>query len=247
MHFLRGVFAGADEVSGSEGLQGSRGLFTQKACLYGRMEMRMRMIRGSGLLSTFFTYKTARRRPARPGKRRTSRPSARTAARAGSRTSSPGTRGDLRAGLHGDQLPGRRLSHLYARMDARLCVVVVRRHDGPEDGRRPGEQPDQPRDDALQCLGERQHRVGRRAGRRRAARLPVRQLDQVLPVRQRPVRARLDRRLRQLRYDALGGGQLDVRRQPGRLRSEERGRSGRHADSRHHDRSCDRIQRHGSD
>jgi beta-glucanase (GH16 family) len=25
--------------------------------LYGRMEMRMRMIRGSGLLSTFFTYK----------------------------------------------------------------------------------------------------------------------------------------------------------------------------------------------
>src|SRR4051812_41451737 len=32
-------------------------IYTQQTVLYGRMEMRMRMIRGSGLLSTFFTYK----------------------------------------------------------------------------------------------------------------------------------------------------------------------------------------------
>ena len=32
-------------------------LFSQEAVLYGRMEMRMRMARGSGILSTFFTYK----------------------------------------------------------------------------------------------------------------------------------------------------------------------------------------------
>lgn len=32
-------------------------VYTPKATLYGRMEMRMRMTRGSGLLSTFFTYK----------------------------------------------------------------------------------------------------------------------------------------------------------------------------------------------
>lgn len=32
-------------------------LFSQQAVLYGRMEMRMRMARGSGILSTFFTYK----------------------------------------------------------------------------------------------------------------------------------------------------------------------------------------------
>jgi endo-1,3-1,4-beta-glycanase ExoK len=32
-------------------------LYSQQAVLYGRMEMRMRMARGSGLLSTFFTYK----------------------------------------------------------------------------------------------------------------------------------------------------------------------------------------------
>lgn len=32
-------------------------VYSRKAFLYGRMEMRMRMIRGSGLLSTFFTYK----------------------------------------------------------------------------------------------------------------------------------------------------------------------------------------------
>ena len=32
-------------------------VYTSKAVLYGRMEMRMRMIRGSGLISTFFTYK----------------------------------------------------------------------------------------------------------------------------------------------------------------------------------------------
>ena len=32
-------------------------VLTKQAYLYGRVEMRMRMIRGSGLLSTFFTYK----------------------------------------------------------------------------------------------------------------------------------------------------------------------------------------------
>jgi endo-1,3-1,4-beta-glycanase ExoK len=32
-------------------------VYSSKSVLYGRMEMRMRMIRGSGLLSTFFTYK----------------------------------------------------------------------------------------------------------------------------------------------------------------------------------------------
>lgn len=32
-------------------------LYSQQAVLYGRMEMRMRMARGSGILSTFFTYK----------------------------------------------------------------------------------------------------------------------------------------------------------------------------------------------
>ncbi len=32
-------------------------LFSQQSYLYGRMEMRMRMARGSGILSTFFTYK----------------------------------------------------------------------------------------------------------------------------------------------------------------------------------------------
>ncbi len=32
-------------------------VLTRKSWLYGRVEMRMRMIRGSGLLSTFFTYK----------------------------------------------------------------------------------------------------------------------------------------------------------------------------------------------
>ena len=32
-------------------------VYSLESVLYGRMEMRMRMIRGSGLLSTFFTYK----------------------------------------------------------------------------------------------------------------------------------------------------------------------------------------------
>src|SRR5262245_17562261 len=32
-------------------------VYSLQSVLYGRMEMRMRMIRGSGLLSTFFTYK----------------------------------------------------------------------------------------------------------------------------------------------------------------------------------------------
>jgi endo-1,3-1,4-beta-glycanase ExoK len=32
-------------------------VYSRQSFLYGRMEMRMRMIRGSGLLSTFFTYK----------------------------------------------------------------------------------------------------------------------------------------------------------------------------------------------
>ena len=32
-------------------------VYTIQSVLYGRMEMRMRMIRGSALLSTFFTYK----------------------------------------------------------------------------------------------------------------------------------------------------------------------------------------------
>jgi endo-1,3-1,4-beta-glycanase ExoK len=32
-------------------------VYSSKAWMYGRMEMRMRMIRGSGLISTFFTYK----------------------------------------------------------------------------------------------------------------------------------------------------------------------------------------------
>ena len=32
-------------------------VYSRESALYGRMEMRMRMIRGSGLLSTFFTYK----------------------------------------------------------------------------------------------------------------------------------------------------------------------------------------------
>ena len=33
-------------------------VYSVDSSLHGRMEMRMRMIRGSGLLSTFFTYKT---------------------------------------------------------------------------------------------------------------------------------------------------------------------------------------------
>jgi len=32
-------------------------VYSRQSVLHGRMEMRMRMIRGSGLLSTFFTYK----------------------------------------------------------------------------------------------------------------------------------------------------------------------------------------------
>ena len=32
-------------------------IYSSQAYQYGRMEMRMRMARGSGLLSTFFTYK----------------------------------------------------------------------------------------------------------------------------------------------------------------------------------------------
>src|SRR5436190_2983991 len=32
-------------------------VYSLQSVLHGRMEMRMRMIRGSGLLSTFFTYK----------------------------------------------------------------------------------------------------------------------------------------------------------------------------------------------
>ena len=115
-----------------------------------------------------------------------------------------------------------------------------------EDRRRPGEQPDQRREPPLQRLGERQHGLGRRAGRSGAARVPVRQLDQVLPVRQRPVRPRLDGRVRQLRFEPLVKGQLDVRRQPRGFRSGERGRSGRHADPRDHERRSDGIQRHRS-
>ena len=33
-------------------------VYSVESVTYGRMEMRMQMIRGSGLLSTFFTYKT---------------------------------------------------------------------------------------------------------------------------------------------------------------------------------------------
>ncbi len=38
-------------------------VYSRQTVLYGRMEMRMRMIRGSGLLSTFFTYKDGSEKP----------------------------------------------------------------------------------------------------------------------------------------------------------------------------------------
>jgi endo-1,3-1,4-beta-glycanase ExoK len=46
-------------ASGSAQAKAYKGaeVYGTRAVLYGRMEMRMRMIRGSGLLSTFFTYK----------------------------------------------------------------------------------------------------------------------------------------------------------------------------------------------
>ena len=126
------------------------------------------MIRGSGLLSTFFTYKNGseidrhglgRDRHRGPGQERREdlavEPHHREPA------------DDVRAGVHGDELARRRLSHVHARMDAGLRLVVVRRHDGAEDRRRPGEQPDQPRDASLQRLGERRTGLGRRAGRQR--------------------------------------------------------------------------------
>lgn len=49
------TLAGATEVV-AKPYKGAE-LYSRQAVLYGRMEMRMRMIRGSGLLSTFFTYK----------------------------------------------------------------------------------------------------------------------------------------------------------------------------------------------
>src|SRR5262245_31408542 len=45
--------AGAAEAKAYKGAE----VYSLQSVLYGRMEMRMRMIRGSGLLSTFFTYK----------------------------------------------------------------------------------------------------------------------------------------------------------------------------------------------
>lgn len=49
------LFAGASRAE-AKPYKGAE-LYSLQSVLYGRMEMRMRMIRGSGLLSTFFTYK----------------------------------------------------------------------------------------------------------------------------------------------------------------------------------------------
>jgi endo-1,3-1,4-beta-glycanase ExoK len=47
------VQAGTVEAKAYKGAE----VYSRQGVLYGRMEMRMRMIRGSGLVSTFFTYK----------------------------------------------------------------------------------------------------------------------------------------------------------------------------------------------
>ena len=94
--------------------------------------------------------------------------------------------------------------------------------------------------------GRTEPRAGSAPRRSRASGLPVRQLDQVLPLRKRPVRARLDRRFRHVRFQPLGAGELDVQRQPRGLRSHECRRSGWHADPCHHQGRRDGIQRHRS-
>ena len=165
----------------------------------------MRMIRGSGLLSTFFTYKN--------GSETAGTAWEETDIEALGKNDAKSWQSNLITGnprVTSEQVYTATSSladgyHTYTLewtpdyVSWSFDGTMVRKTEGGQ-----ASSLINPETHALQRLGERQHRLGRRAGRSRAARLPVRQLDQVLPVRQRPVRARLDRRLRQLRYDAAG-------------------------------------------
>ena len=53
---LAGVLVAQAGTAEAKAYKGAE-VYSLQSVLYGRMEMRMRMIRGSGLLSTFFTYK----------------------------------------------------------------------------------------------------------------------------------------------------------------------------------------------
>ena len=144
------------------------------------------------------------------------------------------------------ELARRRLPHVHARMDAGVRLVVVRRHDGQEDRRWPGEQPDQP--ETLRFNAWASDASGW-AGALDEAALPAYQfVNWIKYYRYDSGQFVLDWTDEFDAFDttrwAKGNWTFDGNL--GRLRSRERGGSGRDADSRHHERRRDRVQRDGS-
>ena len=116
----------------------------------------MRMIRGSGLLSTFFTYKNGSEMGGSTWEETDIEVLGKNDAKTWQSNLITGNPRMTSEQLYSaTELARRRLSHVHARVDAGLRVLVVRRRDGQEDRRRPGEQPDQRREPSLQRLGER--------------------------------------------------------------------------------------------
>ena len=180
-------------------------VYSLQSVLHGRMEMRMRMIRGSGLLSTFFTYKN--------GSEMTGTTWEETDIEVLGKNDAKTWQSNLITGnprMTSEQVYTATSSladgyHTYTLewtpdyVSWSFDGTMVRKTEGGQASNLINAATP-----SLQRLGERRSGLGRRARRSGAARVPVRQLDQVLPVRQRPVRARLDGRLRQLRFHAAG-------------------------------------------
>ena len=136
-------------------------VYSLQSALHGRMEMRMRMIRGSGLLSTFFTYKTGSELSGATWEELDIEVLGKNDAKTWQSniiTGNPRMTSEQDAFVA--DVARRRLSHLHARMDAGLRLVVVRRRAHSEDRRWPGQQPDQPRELSLQRLVAAMSRAG---------------------------------------------------------------------------------------
>ena len=223
-------------------------VYSLQSVLYGRMEMRMRMIRGSGL-AVDVLHVQERLGDDRHGLGRDGHRGPRQERREDLAVE-PHHRepeDDVRAGVHGDELARRRLSHVHARMDAGLRLVVVRRHDGQEDRRRPGEQPDQPRDAFASTPGRATARAGpARSTKRRCPRTSSSTGSSTtgMTTASSCSTGRTTSTASIPTRWATGNWTFDGNLVG--LRSRERGRSGRHADPRDHERRRDGIQRHGS-
>ena len=190
-------------------------VYSLESALYGRMEMRMRMIRGSGLVSTFFAYKTGSELSGATWQELDLEVLGKNDATTWQSNIITGNPRVTSEQVHSSATSLADGYHTYTLEWTPQYVswafdgVVVRKTEAGQVS-----SADRARDVSLQRLVALSHGVGRRPRRGRASCLPVRQLDQVLPLRKRPVRARLDRRFRHARSQPLVAGELDVQRKP---------------------------------